>query len=118
MVKIKSKKQMNLPQLIEWAMDNGYKDNLTIDRIDNDKEYKPSNCKWSDYIQQERNRRNNHILEYNNEKHTIAEWSDITGIPYKTLWKRISDGWTVEKSLKQPLRGQKELIWRDGKLVE
>lgn len=94
-----------------WAMDNGYDNKLTLDRIDNYKGYKPNNCKWSDYTQQERNRRNNHILEYNNEKHTIAEWSDITGIPYKTLWKRINDGWTVEKSLKQPLRGKKELIW-------
>lgn len=102
----------------KWAMNNGYDNTLTLDRIDNDGDYKPSNCKWSDYTHQERNRRNNHILEYNNEKHTIAEWSELTGIPYKTLWKRVKKGWSVEKSLTQLLRGQKELIWRDGKLVE
>ncbi|BCG66439.1 hypothetical protein [Staphylococcus phage vB_SsapH-Golestan101-M] len=103
----------------KWAMGNGYNDTLTLDRIDNDKGYKPSNCKWADYTHQERNRRNNHILEYNNEKYSIAEWSDITGIPYSTLWSRIKKGWSVEKALTQPLRGQKELIWtREKGLVE
>lgn len=102
----------------KWSMNSGYDDTLTLDRIDNDDDYKPNNCRWSDYTQQERNRRNNHILEYNNEKHSIAEWSDITGIPYSSLWSRIKKGWSVEKALTQPLRGQKELIWKDGEMVE
>lgn len=102
----------------KWAMNSGYDNTLTLDRIDNDDDYKPNNCRWADYTQQERNRRNNHILEYNNEKHSIAEWSDITGIPYSSLWSRIKKGWSVEKALTQPLRGQKELIWKNGEMVE
>lgn len=100
-----------------WAMNSGYNVNLTLDRIDNNKDYNPNNCRWIDYKRQGNNKRNNHILEYKNKKHSIAEWSDITGIPYDALWSRIKKGWDVEKALTQPLRGQKELVWKKG-LVE
>lgn len=99
----------------EWSMRLGYNDTLTIDRIDNNGNYEPSNCRWVNFKEQERNRGNNHKLEFNNKNCTIAEWSEITGLPYKTIWKRIDSGWTVEKTLTQPLRGQKELIWTKEK---
>lgn len=83
----------------QWAMTHGYSDNLTIERIDNDGPYSPKNCRWATHIEQGNNKRNNHIVEYNGESHTLAEWSDITGINYYTLKTRFARGWTPEKAL-------------------
>ena len=59
----------------KWALKNGYKDNLSIDRIDNNKGYCPDNCRWADIYIQANNKRNNHWLTYNNKTLTIAQWS-------------------------------------------
>lgn len=83
----------------KWSMGNGYADDLTIDRINNSKGYSPENCRWATYKTQENNRGNNRILECNNEKHTISQWSDITGIKQSTISQRIRNGWNVEKAL-------------------
>ena len=87
-----------------WSMDNGYSDELTIDRIDNDKGYCRENCKWVTYKIQENNRSNNRILECHNEQHTISQWSDITGIKQTVISQRIYNGWTVERALTEKVR--------------
>lgn len=84
----------------EWALNNGYDESLTIDRIDCNGDYEPSNCRWSDKIIQANNTRNNHLIEYNGETHTMAEWSQLTGIPYHRLKDRINKlGWDVKRAL-------------------
>lgn len=82
-----------------WAMENGYSDGLSIDRIDNDKGYFPDNCRWVSKVVQSNNTRRNKYLEYNKEIHTIAEWSRILNIPYYTLQSRIKRGWSIERAL-------------------
>lgn len=82
-----------------WAFLNGYSVDLTLDRIDVNGNYCPENCRWITADVQQRNRRNNRILEYNGEKHCIAEWSEITGINAYTIWSRIHYGWSVEDAL-------------------
>lgn len=87
----------------EWALNNGYGDNLTIDRKDNDKGYSPDNCRWVDLKTQENNRENNHRITYKGETHTISEWSDILMINYYTLATRLKK-WSVEDAFTRPVR--------------
>lgn len=84
----------------EWAMENGYSDDLSIDRIDPNGNYEPSNCRWADGMTQGNNKTNNEVIEYNGVKHTLSEWSVITGIKYATLYQRINTlKWTLERAL-------------------
>lgn len=83
-----------------WALANGYEDYLTIDRIDVNGNYEPQNCKWSTAAEQNNNRRNNRILEFKGERHTISEWSKITGLNKSTILKRVSiRGWSTRDAL-------------------
>ena len=82
-----------------WAMDNGYKENLTIDRIDVDKGYSPGNCHWADVIEQNNNKTNCIYIEYDNKSYTIAQWSRILNISEGALRKRYDRGWPPDECL-------------------
>ena len=84
----------------DWAMANGYEEGLTIDRIDNDGNYEPSNCRWVTRTVQNGNKRNNRYLEFQGVTRSIPEWSAITGIPTSVIYGRIHyHGWSVERAL-------------------
>jgi len=90
-----------------WANNNGYSDNLEIDRIDNLKGYYPENCRWVVRGKQMNNKRNNVHLRFNGKTKTIAEWAKETGISYNTLYARINKlNWSVEKALTTPVKGR------------
>ena len=87
----------------DWANTNGYEAYLSIDRINNDGDYCPSNCKWSTDTEQANNRRNNRLVVFNNEMHTLAEWARILGISRTTLADRIDKHhWSIEKAFTTP----------------
>ena len=88
----------------DWAMANGYRDDLTIDRKDNNGPYSPENCKWSTVKEQGNNRRSTHLITYNGETHSIKGWSEKTGIAESTLWNRIHAGNSPEDALTRPVR--------------
>jgi hypothetical protein len=84
-------------------MQEGYADSLSIDRIDVNGNYEKSNCKWSTNIEQANNKTNSHLIEYNGEIHTTAEWAKIANVPYKTFHARIVRyKWPIEKALSTP----------------
>lgn len=83
----------------DWAMTNGYADNLTIDRINNDKGYSPDNCRWVTMKEQTNNRQSNHLITYEGKTQTIAQWAEELNIKQNTLLYRIRRGWSIEEAL-------------------
>lgn len=83
----------------DWAVSHGYSDELTIDRIDNDKGYSPDNCRWVTTKEQNQKKRNVKLIEWNGQTHTLTEWATITGISAGVLSRRLKTGWSIEDTL-------------------
>ena len=87
-----------------WSKKNGYSEQLTIDRIDVNGNYEPSNCRWVNRKVQMNNTRRNDFIEYNGEVHTLSEWAELYGIGNKTLFTRIHRlGWDIHRALNEPI---------------
>lgn len=82
-----------------WAYANGYKQEYSIDRIDNNGNYCPENCRWTDPITQGNNKRNNKYYTYNGTTKTLSEWCREKNMSYKVVWYRLSHGWDFEKAI-------------------
>lgn len=79
----------------DWAITHGWREDLTIDRIDNNKGYSPDNCRFIPAKEQVRNRRKTVYLEYNNEKRPLSEWCELLGLKMKTCYGRLHYyGWS------------------------
>lgn len=89
----------NFQVFSDWSMSNGYKEDLTIDRIDVNGNYEPSNCRWVDNVTQQNNKRNSVYLTYNGKSQTMAQWSRELGINRHTLNKRHQRGYTDTECL-------------------
>ena len=85
-----------LIRFYNWAINNGYSENLTLDRIDNDGDYSPENCRWADYITQNYNRRCNVTFTINGETKSAREWCNLYEIKLNTFWSRVNKGYSGE----------------------
>lgn len=87
-IKVCEEWRENFSAFYEWALANGYSDDLTIDRIDNDKDYTPENCRWADAKTQSRNRESNIKITIGNATKTLTEWCEMFELDYKTIIAR------------------------------
>lgn len=93
----------------EWdSFENFLKDmgrrpseDYSLDRIDNNGNYEPSNCRWATKKQQSRNRRTNRLLTYKNQTKPLCEWSDIIGISQTMLYQRLRHGYTIAEAFER-----------------
>jgi hypothetical protein len=88
-----------------WANANGYADNLTLDRIDNDGNYEPSNCRWATWSEQQLNRSNNRLLEIDGVTQTTTEWARQVGVNPRMVRVRLHRGWDAKRAVFAPARG-------------
>ena len=85
----------------DWALENGYSDNLTLDRIDVNGNYEPSNCRWADAVTQMNNRRSTPHYTVDGRSLTISQWSRETGIPRSTILNRLKRGMSFEAAIEK-----------------
>lgn len=94
----------------KWAIENGYKEDMTIERKDVNGNYCPENCKWIPMARQARNRRTTFWVMYNGQKMSLVEAAEKAGLPYKQVHHRIKRmGWTAERALSTPMARKSEL---------
>lgn len=89
---------------VEWAMNSGYEIGLTIDRIDNNGNYEPDNCRWITKREQNRNKRTNVMVSYRGETKSLMDWCEELDLPYYTIQKRIKKGMNPIEALEKPVR--------------
>lgn len=92
---------MDFSTFQSWAITNGYRDNLSIDRVDGSAGYAPDNCRWATALEQQHNLSSNVMLTAHGKTMTMAEWARITGMPYTTLWGRIKAGWSADMAIER-----------------
>lgn len=98
-------------KFMEWALKNGFSDKksengrniLSLDRIDLDGNYEPSNCKWSTVLEQAKNKCNTVLYKYNGVDYTLTELMEFAKVSDRyTISRRVKNGWTVEKAVNTP----------------
>ena len=102
----------NFQSFYDWSYANGYspenqkdeKNKLTIDRIDVNGNYEPSNCRWVKRSKQARNKRANKIISYRSEEHCLVEWCEYLNLNYPTIYSRLNKGWSVERAFETPTK--------------
>lgn len=100
-----------------WALSNGYQEGLTIERIDNNGNYCPDNCKWIPKSEQPKNRRNCHLITFNGKTQTLSEWSRELHVDRECVRnkEKILGDWTLalEAVLNSPKHKERVKIKND-----
>ena len=90
---------------IDWAFKNGYEEGLTLDRIDVNGNYEPSNCRFITNKEQQRNKRNSRFLEIEGQVKTVSEWAEICGLDRHTILFRMNKGEKGANILRKGYKG-------------
>ena len=101
---------MEFEPFAEWALSNGYSDELTIDRKDVNGNYCPENCRWVTTLVQGNNRRNNRYFEYDGKINTTTELARNNNMSYSTLFNRLKKGLSIEEAINEPIKPYKRRV--------
>ena len=83
----------------KWALENGYQEHLSIDRINNTKGYSPENCRWVTQKEQQNNKSNSHLITYKGKTKTLAQWCDELELNYRRTQIRLNTyHWSVKRA--------------------
>ena len=82
-----------------WSMSNGYTNELTIDRVDSNGNYEPTNCRWVTLAENNRNKPHVKYITYDGKTQTIGQWTKELGLGKETIRERLKRGWTEVESL-------------------
>ena len=94
----------NFTAFYEWSIQNGYSDDLSIDRIDVNGDYCPANCRWATPKMQSNNRRNTLWITYKGKTQTVVQWAEELNISYQTLYARLFHrNWSIDRALNEPI---------------
>lgn len=98
------KEWMEFKAFCKWALANGYKEGLSIERINCNGNYEPVNCTWATASQQDCNTRRSKRITYRGKTQVLSQWAEELKLDYKMLQRRLSHGWSVEKAFNTPLQ--------------
>jgi len=90
----------------DWALAKGYSDDLTLDRLDNDRGYAPDNCRFITLAEQQRNKRNHRMLTAHGNTRMLVDWAALLGVKPSTILGRLKNGWSVEDAVTKPSQGR------------
>jgi hypothetical protein len=99
----------NRSSFFTWASENGYKPGLSIDRINNNGNYEPANCRFVSMEEQNSNTRKNVFLTHDGITLTVSQWARKIGVRPKALQHRIGRGWSISRIFSQPFRRSKNV---------
>lgn len=102
-IRVCSEWEHSFDVFMKWALENGYSESLSIDRIDGTKNYEPGNCRWATAKEQTNNRWNTYMITYNGQTKALTDWAELLGIKANTLSTRIKRGMSVEEAFTKPV---------------
>lgn len=94
----------NVDRFVEWSVANGYKRGLAIDRIDNDGNYSPDNCRWSTPAENNQNRRSSRYFTLDGKRMNLQQWCDYFCVERPMVEARLKRGWDIRDALTKPKR--------------
>lgn len=106
-IKVCSEWRDSFPIFRAWALAHGYRDGLTLERIDNDGGYSPDNCRWATWQEQFNHRCDTHYITFDGKTQSLTRWARERALPPSALFQRVYAGWNAQRALTTPLGGDK-----------